>query len=307
MKKWIIVVTVLAVPLLTYACGPSTPTPDVQATVDARVAQIARETAIAQVQTDLAAEQTAVAATQTAIAQAQADLAAEQTAAAATQTAITQAQTDPAAEQTAVAATQMAMAVSTDTTLTPSSATSSPTVPTTPPGDLCPFYVYDAWGSDKNHYVPAGFMGDQADAKLDDNFKLDPDPSRLSVIQITYTPRGAEQWAGIYWWDPPGAIWGNIDGGFNLSCATKLTFWGRGEHGEEKAEFKVGGLEGTYKDSLQPAPSTGPIVLTDTWVQYTLDLSGRDLSHIIGGFVWVTNKPSNPGGATIYLDDIRFE
>jgi len=291
MKKWIIVVTVLAVPLLTYACGPRstpipTPTPDVQATVDARVAQIARETAIAQVQTDLAAEQTAVAATQTAIAQAQADL---------------------AAEQTAVAATQMATAVVTDATLTPSSATPSPTAATTPPGDLCPFYVYDAGGSDKNHYAPEGWMGDSSDIGFDDNFQRDPDAARPSVIQITYTPRGNERWAGIYWWDPPESDWGNIDGGFNLSCATKLTFWARGEHGGEKAEFKVGGLEGTYKDSLWPALSTEPIVLTDTWVQYTLDLSGQDLGHIIGGFVWVTERRLNSDGATIYLDDIRFE
>jgi hypothetical protein len=66
-------------------------------------------------------------------------------------------------------------------------------------------------------------------------------------------------------------------------------------------------LSGDYQDSLQPARSTGPIVLTSEWAMYTLDLSGRDLSHIIGGLVWVTSKPSNPGGATIYLDDIRFE
>jgi len=150
-------------------------------------------------------------------------------------------------------------------------------------------------------------MGDWSDIDFDDNFKLDPDPSRSSVIQITYMPKGTNQWAGIYWWDPPGGNWGNMDGGFDLSCATKLTFWARGEKGGEKAEFKVGGLKGAYQDSLQPARSTGPIVLTERWTKYTLDLSGRDLSHIIGGFIWVTNKPSNPNGATIYLDDIRFE
>jgi hypothetical protein len=150
-------------------------------------------------------------------------------------------------------------------------------------------------------------MGDFDDIEFDDNYRLDPDPSRPSVIRITYTPRGGNQWAGLYWWDPPEAEWGNIDGGFDLPCATKLTFWARGETGGEKAEFKVGGLKGDYQDSLQPGLSTGPIVLTGEWTPYTLDLSGRDLSHIIGGFVWVTNKASNPGGATIYLDDIRFE
>jgi hypothetical protein len=148
-------------------------------------------------------------------------------------------------------------------------------------------------------------MGDIGDIQFDDNYKLDP--SRPNVMRITYTPKGSNQWAGIYWWDPPGADWANIDGGFNLSCATKLTFWARGDKGGEKAEFKVGGLNGAFKDSLQPARSTGPLVLTKEWKQYTLELNSKELNHIMGGFVWVTNKPSNPNGATIYLDEIRFE
>lgn len=169
----------------------------------------------------------------------------------------------------------------------------------------CPFYVYADWGSDLNHYVPEGHMGDVSDVVLDDNYQRDPE--RASVIRITYTPIGPSQWAGIYWWDPPGGDWGGVDGGFDLSCAKTLTFWARGEEGGEKAEFKVGGLKGTYQDSLHPALSTGPITLTSGWEQYELDLEGEPLKHIIGGFVWVTNKPSNPDGATIYLDDIRFE
>ncbi len=332
MKKWIIVVTVLAISLLTYACGSRetpTSTPDIQATVDARVATIATETAIAQTQATIAVEKTAIVATQTAMAVSP------------TSTLAPLSPTPTSAPPTrtpTIVATQTAMAVSPTSTLAPPSptptsapptvtspltdtpvSTSTPTrTPTPKPkstltptpctaGVSLPFYVYDAWGSDKNHYVPKGWMGDWADIELDENFKLDLDPSRPSVIRITYTPRGTTQWAGIYWWDPPEAEWGNIDGGFNLSCATKLTFWARGEHGGEKAEFKVGGLKGTYQDSLQPAFSTGPIVLTGDWTLYTLDLTGRELTHIIGGFIWVTNKPSNPNGATIYLDDIRFE
>jgi len=302
MKKWIIVVTVLAIPLLAYACGPRatpTPTPNIQATVEARVAMIATETAIAQTQATVAAEKTAIVATQTAMA-----------------VSPTPTSTPPSPMPTPTPTPPSPTPTSTPPTLTPtltdtpvpvSTLTQTPTPSPVPSGVSCPFYVYDAWGLDNNHYVPRGWMGDFADVEFDDNFKLDPDPSRPSVIRITYTPRGTDQWAGIYWWDPPEAEWGNIDGGFNLSCATKLTFWARGERGGEKAEFKVGGLKGNYQDSLQPALSTGPIVLTNEWARYTLDLSGRDLSHIIGGFVWVTNKPSNPDGATIYLDDIRFE
>ena len=71
MKKWMIVVTVWAVPLLAYACGPRatpTPTTDIQATVEAGVAMITTETAIAQTRATVAAEETAIVATQTAMA-----------------------------------------------------------------------------------------------------------------------------------------------------------------------------------------------------------------------------------------------
>jgi hypothetical protein len=221
---------------------------------------------------------------------------AEQAAVAATQTAIE-------AEKTALAMTQTAMAIT--PTIAPTEV-----LPTVPPvqvgaGTSCPFYVYQDWGADVNHFVPEGWMGDTSDIKLDENYKLDPE--RPNVIQIAYEPNGPLQWSGVYWWDPPGSFFGDQDGGFDLSCAKKLTLWARGEKGGEKAEFKVGGLKGKYSDSLQPAKSSGPIILTNKWVQYTIDLTGKDLSHIIGGFIWVTNKQSNQYGAVIYIDDIKFE
>lgn len=167
----------------------------------------------------------------------------------------------------------------------------------------CPLYVYQDWGN--TQFVPEGFMGDSSDINLDDNFQRDS--KRPNVIKITYTPKGGQGFAGIYWW-VPGTNWGNGDDvGLDISCASKLTFWARGEKGGEKAEFKVGGIKDTYRDSLQPAKSSGTITLTAEWYPYTIDLTGTNLSHIMGGFVWVTNKPSNPNGSTIYLDDIRFE
>ena len=51
----------------------------------------------------------------------------------------------------------------------------------------------------------------------------------------------------------------------------------------------------------------GPVVLTTDWQQFTIDLEGKDLSSISGGFCWATNLDVNPDGATFYLDDIRYE
>ena len=169
----------------------------------------------------------------------------------------------------------------------------------------CPFYVYQDYAAPANHFYAAGWMGDIDDFEFDDNYKLDP--QRPNVIKISYAPSGAKGWSGIYWWSPANNDWGAVDGGFDLSCAKKLTFLARGENGGEKGEFKVGGLNGTFQDSLQPALSTGPITLTKEWVEYSLDLTGKDLSHIIGGFVWVTNKEDNDSPATIYIDEIKFE
>lgn len=215
------------------------------------------------------------------------------------------------AEQSAVLATQTAIEAEKESLSITQTAFAMPTatpIPSQTPIPVsedtsCPLYVYQDWGNTK--FVPEGFMGDINDINLDDNFQRDT--SRPNVIKVTYTPKGGQGFSGIYWW-VPGTNWGNGDDvGLDISCASKLTFWARGENGGEKAEFKVGGLKGVYNDSLQPAQSSGPITLTAEWLQYTIDLTGKDLSHIMGGFVWVTNKPANPNGATIYIDDVRFE
>ncbi|MFH1281819.1 MAG: hypothetical protein ABIH91_03790, partial [Candidatus Omnitrophota bacterium] len=99
---------------------------------------------------------------------------------------------------------------------------------------------------------------------------------------------------------------GSVDDGFNLSLATKLTFWARGAVGGERIEeFKVGGIMGEFSDS--DSATIGPVLLNKEWTQYTIDLKGKDMSYIIGGFTWSINVDNNPQGATFYLDEIKFE
>lgn len=71
-------------------------------------------------------------------------------------------------------------------------------------------------------------------------------------------------------------------------------------------QFEVGGIIGPYGDSLAFPRSINAKLTTD-WQEFEIDLDGADLTHIIGGFAWVTNWDTNPHGATFYLDDIRFE
>lgn len=168
------------------------------------------------------------------------------------------------------------------------------------------FPVYTDGRSPDNHYIPSGYMGDYSDIKMDRSSFENP-RSGTTCIKIVYTNDASQgaRWAGVQWQNPANN-WGDRKGGFDLTGATKLTFWVRGEKGGERIEeFKMGGISGMYPDS--DIAGIGPVLLTEEWKQYEMDLRGKDLSYISGGFAWATNLDVNPDGATFYLDDIKFE
>lgn len=169
-----------------------------------------------------------------------------------------------------------------------------------------PLNVYTDKNARGNHYAPSGWMGDYSDLAFTDACKDKP-YSGDTCIKITYRPNVSQgaRWAGMYWQSPPNN-WGEKKGGYDLTGAKKLSFWARGEKGGERIEeVKIGGITGTYPDS--DIASAGPIILTKDWQEHTINLEGKDLSSISGGFCWATNLDVNPEGATFYLDNIRYE
>jgi hypothetical protein len=169
-----------------------------------------------------------------------------------------------------------------------------------------PFYVYADRSSVNNHFIPSGWMGDYGDLKYSGTSTEDPYLGD-TCIKIIYSGKATQgsRWAGMYWQNPANN-WGTIDAGYDLSKATRFTFWARGMKGGERIEeFKIGGIMGEYSDS--DTAGIGPVILNKEWTQYTIDLKGKDLSNIIGGFCWSTNLDSNPEGATFYLDEIKYE
>jgi hypothetical protein len=38
-----------------------------------------------------------------------------------------------------------------------------------------------------------------------------------------------------------------------------------------------------------------------------IDLTGKDLKSVGGGFGWVANASNNPNGAIFYLDDVKYD
>ena len=167
-----------------------------------------------------------------------------------------------------------------------------------------PFYVYDDFMSPNNHYAPSGWMGDVANLELDQSCSQLPHDGK-TCIKMRYNAEGLKQWAGIYWQHPVNN-WGDKKGGYNLTGATKLTFWAKGANGYEViSEVKIGGISGQFSDSDVAWLKT--IKLTGSWKKYTIDLSKSDLSSISGGFCIVFSKKDNPKGCTVFLDDIRYE
>jgi hypothetical protein len=179
------------------------------------------------------------------------------------------------------------------------------------------FYIYLDADSPENHCKPTGYMGDCGDIHVDEAFEGQP-ASGHTCIRIVYDAKGKGpnecsypgpcKWAGVYWQYPPNN-WGkdaaNKGKGLDLSGYRRLIFSARADR-ECKIEFKVGGIDEPYGDSLS-YPRTTTAKLDSSWKEFQIQLDGAKLNHIIGGFCWVSNWDSNPGGATFYLDDVRFE
>jgi hypothetical protein len=149
-------------------------------------------------------------------------------------------------------------------------------------------------------WVPSGWMGGTDDLTLDGMFGERPQSGHAS-IRIRY--EGTYGWAGIAWQDPANN-WGDQDGGYDLTGATELELWARGEYGGEKISIGVG-LIGSDK----PHPDSGMmkidgVELSREWQRFVVPLNKIDLTSIKTGFVVTLTGRQSP--VTIYLDSIRF-
>jgi len=186
-----------------------------------------------------------------------------------------------------------------------------------------PVYIYSDGCDSRNSFYSSGWMGELATMMQNDSTSKDPSGiidescsenpfSGNTCIRISYTPSSGN-WGGIYWQFPVNN-WGAYPGydfskSINKNDTIKLKFHVRGKNGGEKAEFKTGGIYDSrlsYSDSYGPI-STGVLTLEKVWEEHSINLTGQNLSLVIGGFVWVTNYSQNPHGATFYLDDIVFD
>jgi len=169
------------------------------------------------------------------------------------------------------------------------------------------FYVYKDKPS-LNHFAASGFMPDGNCVALSDVW-VDNCNGNRSCYQFKFnrdcTATGTG-WAGIYWLEPANN-WGDEKAGFNLTGAKKLVFWARGEKGGEVVTFKMGGIGMGHPYPDSDSASSDPITLTKDWKEYAIDLTAKDLSHIIGGFAWVGTAKENQSNITFYVANVYYE
>ena len=160
-------------------------------------------------------------------------------------------------------------------------------------------------------FTPSGWMGDGEYGRKYIDFSgsdTTAPHSPPSSAKVTYT-FGPSRWAGIYWQNEPDN-WGDKPGAnYSGKKMSKLTFWARGETGNEVVEFKSGGIDNStkkYRDSF--VVTIGRQSLTKKWKQYEINLSTANLNSVIGAFCWVASADYNSGKQmTFYLDDIVLQ
>ncbi len=182
-----------------------------------------------------------------------------------------------------------------------------------------PFYIYDDAKDYQNNFFPSGYIGNTNAVKVDSNCNVNPhsgktcicisytDPKLLSDSKSPNRQFSIYMWSGLYL-QFPSNNWGKYPGYKIKDGATALTFWARGENGGEVSLFKSGGIFDPslpYHDSFEKIMHV--VTLTKEWKKYSIDLKGKDLSNVIGGFCWVTNEWFNSGSFKIFVDEIKFE
>ena len=190
--------------------------------------------------------------------------------------------------------------------------------------------VYEDFVAAGNHFVALGKIfsanpgDDTALAPMDENNTQNPH-SGLSCIRATFQSLLSNNWGGWYFMNgvllgndvAPELNWGTFpNAGLDLTGASKLTFWVRGEKGGEVVEFFCFGIgrDPMTGAPVQPLPdsspkaSTGKVRLSTAWTEHTIDLSGKDLSYVLGGFGWVAAAGDNNGqNIAFYIDDISYD
>jgi len=151
------------------------------------------------------------------------------------------------------------------------------------------------------HWPPSGVMPEVNFLALDPSATEKPH-SGSTCLQLTYKSGG--DWSGLVWQHPSGDWENNSPGGYDLTGASSLKLWARGEKGGETMSLSFGGaLTGRYPNTC--SKDLGELTLEPNWKEYTFSLDGLDLRRIKNPLTVVLRGRGFP--YKVYLDDIVIE
>lgn len=168
------------------------------------------------------------------------------------------------------------------------------------PASKIPYAIY-ADDMKPSVYAPSGFMGN-ADAISMQLDCADTPHSGKTCLKAEYKNNAA--WGGVLWQSPALDWDGKQPGGANLSGATHLEFWARGDVGGELVNFVFGVLDGKQPFRDTAKGELKDVELTSKWKRYRIPLTELDLRQIKTGFGWSLAGQGKP--LAFYLDDIRY-
>ena len=162
-----------------------------------------------------------------------------------------------------------------------------------------PFYIYKD-GKDLP-YIPSAYMGDfqymRVDAENKNNVK-----EGTSALRISYGNGGG--WFAVGFVDP-GNDWGDRAGGFDLTGATKYSFWAKSSSDEAVATIGYGMID-SNKEFYDTDKQSKKISLTTEWKKYEINIpKSADLRCIKSGLVVYSNAVGGP--FSIFIDEVKFE
>lgn len=186
-------------------------------------------------------------------------------------------------------------------------------------------YVYRDFAQTENNFTQKMMIwGNNRNLvkNMDENWSTDPYDGS-SCIRCRVDTRGNDWggWMFLNGYLPAGETQPKLnDGrqqnaGLDLSGATELRFYARGELGGERVEFfTLGyGYDGETDERLVNYPdsahkrSRGFITLTDEWQEYKINVESANLSYVCCGFGFVcSGNESGDAENVFYLDEIRF-
>ena len=189
------------------------------------------------------------------------------------------------------------------------------------------FDVYTDSDAAGNHFPAKGRMnspGDEDSVPVMNEACTNNPHSGVTCIEASFKA-GGSNWGGWYFMVgvlsgdeiAPRLNWGDSpNAGIDLRGATKLTFWARGAKGGERVEFFCLGVgrDADTGHAIKPYPdssrkvSTGFVTLSSEWKKYTIELNGKNLGYVLGGFGWATSSGQNDDrDITFYMDDIQYD